>query len=380
MRKYLTVIGLVLAVLFTACQKEKVEMEEAGEIPGMGNAGGELEATPYAFHEDLQIGDLTGVGSYLKSGASDVDVVIQGVAQGSGEEVIVTFEITNSNTEEWRSAYFRAGTVIEVDLPGYQNGILLAPVIVCLSPGETRIVTLYFYCVNRGLENSDGSASYKIVGVTESELMLELVTALAGKMVNYEHYMLYYQPREEAAEFYMGVKQMLQEIIWRITNGEGMTTDDYDYVGGLPVLPDGVYPDGIFDLDFKLPTEWCDGCGLETAYGGINEGPREETPGKNSWWYYYDATEGGQKAIYAGQFVVPGAYVEVVNGVVNIHLGDNMFLIDDDDAVKIGGYNIGELPTIRPTGGSLSYKGRDLSVNIGVFDYYVIHLDVGVCK
>ncbi|BAX78713.1 hypothetical protein [Labilibaculum antarcticum] len=368
--KRLSKLLLIIAILglgFNSCEKEKSEL--AGEIPGMGNAVGELEVEKYDFHEDLVFSPIIGVGDNLKSASFD-EVVIEGVAQGSGDEVVVTLTITNTNSAEWRSVYLRAGTVFEVNLPGYQNGISLAPVVICLSPGEERIVTLYLYCLNAGKSDSDDSASYKLLGVTQSEVMMELVNTLQGKMVNYEDYMIYYG--DGAGSFYNDVKDMLQKIVWHITNGAGMTDEDYKYINSLPELPQGVLPEGIYDLGFVLPASWCADCRLETAWGGAFKGEGR------AWWFYYDASVGGQQAIYAGQYVVDGAYVEYVNGEIRIELGDSMSLIDDDEAVKIKGYDT--LPTTRPAAGHFTYKGTDLTVPVDEYAYYAVHLDVAVCN
>ena len=366
MKKFsrLLLVITILGLGFNSCEKTEV----AGDIPGMGNSSGKLEAVAYDFNEDLVFSPIIGVGENLKSASAD-DVVIEGVAQGSGYWVVINFTITNTNTSEWRSAYFRAGTVFEVNLPGYQNAISLAPIVICLSPGEVREITLYLYCLNYGKSDSDNSASYKILGVTESELMMELVNALQGKMVNYEDYMIYYG--EGASSFYNDVKDKLQEIVWHITNGDGMTAEDHEYINSLPDLPDGVLPDGIYDLGFVLPASWCAGCRLETAWGGTSQGEG------SAWWFYYDTSVGGQQSIYAGQYEVAGAYVEYVNGEIKIELGDNMSLIDDDEAVKIQGYNT--IPTTRPPAGHFTYKGTDLTVPVDEYPYYAVHLDVSVC-
>jgi hypothetical protein len=131
-------------------------------------------------------------------------------------------------------------------------------------------------------------------------------------------------------------------------------------------------------------------CNEETAFGGATAG------GGSAWWFAYDTSVGGQQPIYAGQKAVDGAYVEVVNDMINIVLGPNMQLKDvtcttglnkkgvtvttcDDQQVKIEGYNT--LPSERqPAGLFTLYKGRDLSVSGNGSMYYVIHLDVVVCE
>ena len=78
---------------FNSCEKE--ELEVAGEIPGMGNSDDKLEAEVYDFHEDLVLSTIIGVGDKSKSASVD-DVVIEGVAQGSGDQVIVVLTIKNT--------------------------------------------------------------------------------------------------------------------------------------------------------------------------------------------------------------------------------------------------------------------------------------------
>lgn len=124
---------------------------------------------------------------------------------------------------------------------------------------------------------------------------------------------------------------------------------------------------------------YCDGdCQTETAFGG-NTGINVGQPG--AWWYYYNASSGGVQTIWAGQTIDVGT-VTVVAGVVNITLTGGWQLEDVDDPVKIKGYNV--LPTKRPAAGQFTgegtYKGSDLTdINIGIYSYYVIHLDVELC-
>jgi hypothetical protein len=168
----------------------------------------------------------------------------------------------------------------------------------------------------------------------------------------------------------------LQEIVWNITNGDGMTEEDKEYIDSLPDLPAGVYPDGIYVEGFDLPASWCAGCGLETAWGGAYPGEG------NAWWFYYDARDGagGEQEIYSGKDIAAGASVEYDNGKIIIKLGSSLQLVDVPEAVKIQGYNDGDLPTSRPAAGQFTtYKGKNLTVTVDKFDYYAIHLDVVDC-
>ena len=116
-------------------------------------------------------------------------------------------------------------------------------------------------------------------------------------------------------------------------------------------------------------------CQTETAWGGNTAG------GGSAWWFYYDATgDDVEQTIWAGQTIDVGT-VEVVDGIVTIILTDGWELQDDDEAVKIQGYDEGDLPASRPAPGQFTtYKGTDLTVYVGAFDYYAIHLDVQLCE
>lgn len=114
---------------------------------------------------------------------------------------------------------------------------------------------------------------------------------------------------------------------------------------------------------------------METAFAGSDAG------GGEAWWYYFDNTSGLTHPIYAGQNLVEGAYVQYLNGIMTIELGPNMMLRDVQEAVKIQGYNEGELPSFRPPAGLFTtYKGNDLVIEIPYYPYYVIHLDVMICN
>ncbi|MEE4178229.1 MAG: hypothetical protein V2I46_12045 [Bacteroides sp.] len=113
----------------------------------------------------------------------------------------------------------------------------------------------------------------------------------------------------------------------------------------------------------------------ETAFAGSDAG------GGEAWWYYFDNTGDGVHPIYAGQQLIEEAYVQYADGVLTIELGPNMELQDVEEAVKIQGYNEGELPTERPSAGLFTtYKGNDLVIELEYFPYYVIHLSVMVCN
>lgn len=285
---FLMAVLFIASVLFTSCEKEKDK--GPGNIPGMGNAGGELQAEAYEFHKDITFGTMGGVdvGTYTSGLKSDDLEVVIGDPQGSGDEVMIEVVITNNHPTECRSAWFRAGTVFGVDLEGYQNCILLAPVNICVPPDRTKTFVLYLHCLNRGLENSDETATYENLGVTTSEEVLELIELLKFKKVNYEHYIQY----PEVDISYNEVRDRLQEILWKITNGSGMDASDLEFINNLPDLPDGVFPEYIYDLTLPLPDCWCiDECDVVENSGALSfvafvidcDGPLNPIPDDDSY-------------------------------------------------------------------------------------------------
>jgi hypothetical protein len=113
----------------------------------------------------------------------------------------------------------------------------------------------------------------------------------------------------------------------------------------------------------------------ETAFGGNTAG------GGNAWWFAVDASTSGTYPIYAGQEAVPGASIvyNALTDEITIVLGSQMQLQNVSEPVKVEGYN--QLPASRPSAGLFDlYKGSNLTVQGNGSSYYVVHLDVEVCK
>lgn len=222
------------------------------------------------------------------------------------------------------------------------------------------------------------------------------------------------------------------EVSWYASNpGEDEITQDliahitlYDHLGN-EVKDDGFTESVTIGADgrvrFRTTTidtstgEWETGCGyrfelkletdcgvghdalevivrcMETAYAGDKRGVFP--PG--GWWFYYDTETGGEQTIRAGQFFNAGKVkIEAVNGKwhIDMELADGWSLkreIDEeglpiegqpvDEAVKLQGYEEGDLPGSRPPSGQFTtYKGEELEVTVDDdnYRYFAIHLDV----
>ncbi len=358
MKKLLSFVTLASLLLFVACQDDETKSKETpSNIPGMGNAGGELQAESYEFNEDLTFDEIVGIGATelaesLKSTTSD-DVVITGSAYGSGDQVVVTLTITNNNTEDCRSAWLRAGTVFASSLTGVQNAILLAPVNVCIPPSATKSFVLHLYCLNLGMDNPDGNDSYEMLGVTTSEPVLKLINALAFKKVNFEHYEAY--PEVEGGLTYTGVRSKLQDMIWKITNGGGLVQTDYDFIATIPDLPDGVLPEYIYDLEYtNLPDCWCiDECNVVTNSGALSN------------VVFFVACSQTPYAEYEGQYYNPDGFPFVVSSGFSDPNYDGEYedILDFSRAIKF------EAPNEEEYGSTPPQLGEDGSIDVGIFEF-----------
>jgi len=139
-------------------------------------------------------------------------------------------------------------------------------------------------------------------------------------------------------------------------------------LGGLKILS--------FEESEPLACEHYSG---ETAFAGSTRG------GGSAWWYIFETGDTHMQSvshpIFAGQKEVPGASVTYFSNMIKIDLGPYMRLKEGRETVKIQGYNAGQLPSRRPPAGQFTtYKGEDLFIEVGHYDYFVIHLDVEVCK
>ena len=113
----------------------------------------------------------------------------------------------------------------------------------------------------------------------------------------------------------------------------------------------------------------------ETAFGGDEEGDGA------AWWYYYDTDGESEQMIVAGnQYNAGTVRADLDDGTwtITISLSPGWQLVDDDEPVKIKGYEENDLPTSRPAAGLFPYKGDELIVTFEDNDYryFVIKLDV----
>ena len=264
---------LFFSILFTACEK----IEQPGEIPGMGNASGELEVEPFEFAKDIKIiGEITGYSNEaasvkeLKSTMKTYSINEYG---SGGQFVSLKFTLKNENLDSARTMYFPQGLICKVDNGDYQNGILLQWTWVTLNPGEEREITLDLMCINKGKDGSDAFTNYDLKGVTTSDVIWEeLLKPIGLKKVNIEYYLC--RETGKLSANYDSIASVLQDAVWSLTNGStGLSAEQKEFINALPEIESGSYPKEI-TTGAELPKSYdeydaCPGAESEWAEGSI---------------------------------------------------------------------------------------------------------------
>lgn len=271
--KKLSKLLLIIAILglgFNSCEKE----EMPGEIPGMGNAGGELEVkSQFVEPEGIEISGLTGVSynspvsaqgfvegkGYPKSGSINMSNFSRYGSGGQWVKIKVNLKNTRN---DGRCVWFPRGLVFKVSHPEYQNAILLCWTPVWVDANSTREIVLDVYCINKGKNGSDENVTYTIMGVTSSVVINKLLELIGWRMINIEFYQSPYQNAKtkslNADDFnYNNMVVQLQDALWTLTNdGKELSQAQIDYINSLPMMPEGSYPANLDDEGALPPSNW----------------------------------------------------------------------------------------------------------------------------
>ncbi len=262
---------LAIALIFaSSCQTDDViNPDETGNIAGMGNAPGELAVTPYQFPADIVlVGTAAGVdrdesdeAAALISGNDELNSALKSGGlnniYGSGGKWIKVDVTFTNNSLIPRTIFLPPGLVFKVDKAGYQHGILMQWVWIVIKPNSNRTVRLHLYCINKGKNGSGTEVNYTIAGVTTSRVFKELIDRLGWCKINYEHYLYDSSLKSgsllKSGEKYEEIADMMQEAVWAVTNGTGLTPELMAAIDALPELEEGTYPS---NLSLETVSEW----------------------------------------------------------------------------------------------------------------------------
>ncbi len=264
MRKLLSFFVVASVMLFASCQKDETKVEEtAGNIPGMGNTTGDLEVSEFNLPSGLEIvGDISGIIGSEATVAQDNSSLKATTTSsrrfyGCGGNNIQLQLTMKNNVERRRSCFFPPGLIFKVNNDGYQHAINLCWTWLSFEPMEERTVVLYLFCINLGKTQSLVNSVYEIIGVTESTNMKWLTNRCNGKRINYECFSHNTQSVLKSGDTYSEVASEMQDIIWSLTNGDGLTEEQEAYINELPLLDTDQLPEGYDDIDnFEAPYFW----------------------------------------------------------------------------------------------------------------------------
>lgn len=214
----------------TGCKKDKVQEEKSnekpGHIPGMGNEPGAPAGEQFKLPKGISIvGEIKGA-EYWNSTPNGCGY------DGSGKDVIVKIILQRDSIGGPPTVEFPPGLIITSTSEGFQSGLLVERVVVPLPPREPGsgppkcTVTLFLSCLNKSKNRSEDHAVYKFGPVTSSPLIKDLLKRLAVKKTLLSQY-----PSKAEWE---KTAEVVQDALWSLTEYEGLTQDDLQYIAELP--------------------------------------------------------------------------------------------------------------------------------------------------
>ena len=247
MKKLFILFALFSLIGFYSC--EKANIDTPGQIQGMGNTPGDLKVKePFLIPEGIHIiGEITGT-SNPEANASDKNSIILSKSGyscfGSGKFVKLRFTILNSKNFP-RTVFFPKGLLWQCNGKKFQHCLQLQTTWVCLQANSSRTIEVDLYCTNYGVPGPDQTASYKILGVTSSKVIWDLLNVIGWRKVNYE--MIYgnylYGKGTDGVPTYEEITDKLQTIVWNLTNnGIALTATDKDFIESIPELAGSEIP------------------------------------------------------------------------------------------------------------------------------------------
>lgn len=228
---------------------------QAGEIPGLGDADGELTGTPFVLPDGVTLlGDITASGNSYgywnlskaqeyhitnkdgsvttaqilpKSNRSDSLVCYFG--SGSG---LVDLLIPLHNSNDFPVKVTFPAALIVRNIAGIcQNGVLLKKAIVEIPAKTDCYLNLSFYCANLSKDTPGGSDTYQFSVVSDAKPILELCDKLKNKKINIEEF----DPTNaDDMSTFESQAATLQIIVWMVTDYDGVGVLYSSYLNNLP--------------------------------------------------------------------------------------------------------------------------------------------------
>ncbi len=255
----LTAILLALPLLLASCggdddKKTPDGGETSGNIPGLGNTGGELAGTPFTLPTGVTLtGEITGNGrtsdywndvhSYRFTQKDCTAVTMTSSPKTRAEEAatghfgsgfgFVTLRIPlNNGNDSPTTVTFPAALIMRSLSGDTQHGVLIKKATVTIPAHTDYILNLAFYCGNEDRAAAWGDDQYMWGVVSNAAPLLDLCERVKNKKINIEEY----DPaKPEDRETYNSHLFMLQAAVWEVTDGNGLSEGwTIPYINSLP--------------------------------------------------------------------------------------------------------------------------------------------------
>lgn len=229
-RKSVGMLGcwLVLLLSLASCQgddeNESAILEKPGQIPGMGETPGAPQGEKFVLPRKMSA-TIVGEDPYnAAEGACKFD--------GAGPYMTVTVTLRTDSTGAPTQVVFPAGLIIVTAAEGFQKGLLIERVVVSVPPkqlngsGGVCKVSMMLFCLNEGQEGTKPGLSYSFGPITNSPLLKDFIKQLSTKKTLYSEY--------NGDEDFSRNMEKVQEALWNITNGDGLTERNLEIIRSLP--------------------------------------------------------------------------------------------------------------------------------------------------
>lgn len=231
--------GLLICIsllMFVSCAEDEntsSNIDIPGSIPGMGDAGGELQVLEtFILPEGVTLISIEGIDNPTITTTFESDILKSTSTYGSqqkcrgngGEWMAIYMKFKKADYSDCDGVHIPRGCVIESDQDDSQSGIVCQNINLIFDKLKDEIeAKIYLHCINKGKKGTSSNNRYHIKGKTNCTPLLDLTKELMDKKIDISEF------DDENLDEYKNISTRLQDCVWKITNGNGMTSDDWDY-------------------------------------------------------------------------------------------------------------------------------------------------------
>jgi len=226
---------IICAFVLTGCYTETLDTStegtyDAGNIPGLGNTVGSLTGTPLRLPNGVELtGDITGGAAsqdnYWNNNSST------NYYYGSGVGYVVLLILMNNTNSVSVTVTFPAASIFVSESGNSQNGVLLKETVITIPAKSAFRLCLSLYCGNHNKSAARSNDVYTLGVVSNANLLLNLCQLIKNKKINIEKFS---RTSSNDQNVYYNQANNLQNILWQITDGGGITANEIDYINTLP--------------------------------------------------------------------------------------------------------------------------------------------------